>query len=173
MSRPSADQIRLDFALQNIGHLLRRFFRRRLRDMGLTIAGSRALSYLAANEGAVQRTLADLLEIQPITLARTLDALERDGLVERRHSPIDRRVWLLYLTPAGRKMRKRVDVLNEQMCAEVLAGVDAQVVAQTADLLETVQARLALLAPPKTGAAAAGGSADGRKRGRTPTAAIA
>jgi len=163
MSRPSADQIRLDFALQNIGHLLRRFFRRKLRDMGLTIAGSRALSYLADNEGAVQRTLADLLEIQPITLARTLDALERDGLIERRHSPTDRRVWQLYLTPAGRKMHRRVQTLNERMCANVLAGVDPDEVARTADLLQGVEQRLALLVPKSAGQVAAEAATQRRK----------
>lgn len=45
--------------------------------------------------------LADGLDIQPITLARQLDQLAENGLVERRSDPGDRRAYQLYLTEAA------------------------------------------------------------------------
>jgi DNA-binding MarR family transcriptional regulator len=46
--------------------------------------------------------LADLLEIEPITLGRIVDRLQILGLIERRPNSSDRRVWLLHLTATAR-----------------------------------------------------------------------
>ena len=56
-----------------------------------------AIAYLSKHEGIHQAALADLLEIEPITLVRILDKLEDRGLIERRQHQTDRRIWLLFL----------------------------------------------------------------------------
>ena len=92
----------LGFLLHEAARLLRRNLMRRIAPLGLTDAQARILFYLARNEGINQTCLADLLEVQPITLGRGIDRLEEMGLVERRPDPTDRRAVRLYLTdPAG------------------------------------------------------------------------
>jgi MarR family transcriptional regulator for hemolysin len=64
----------------------------------LTRSQWQTLAYLSSNEGIHQGGLAEILEIEPITLVRSLDKLAERGLVERRQHPTDRRIWLLYMT---------------------------------------------------------------------------
>ena len=92
----------LGFLLHDVARLLRKRFEQRARDLGLTRSQWQTLAYLNRNEGIHQSGLADILEIEPITLVRILDRLEERGLVERRRHPTDRRIWLLYLKDAAR-----------------------------------------------------------------------
>lgn len=95
---PSPDES-IGFLLNDVARLLRHTFNRRVQHLGLAQSQWRALGYIAKREGLNQVTLADQLEIQPITLARLIDRLEQLGLVERRPDPADRRASRLYLTP--------------------------------------------------------------------------
>ena len=84
--------------LVEVGRLLRRNFNRRAQELGLTQAQWQALAHLSRKQGINQACLADLLEVQPITLARLIDRLAAAGWVERRPDPADRRAQRLYLT---------------------------------------------------------------------------
>src|SRR5258705_11616931 len=81
----------LGFLLHDVARLLRRRFEQNARDSGLTRSQWQVLAYLANNEGINQSGLADLLEIEPITLGRIIDKLQTRGLIERRPDPSDRR----------------------------------------------------------------------------------
>lgn len=71
------------------------------RAMGVTMAGYRVLVTLEG-EPASQVELAGRCRVGPQSLGRTLDRLERDGLVRReRHHHGDRRVTSVMRTPAG------------------------------------------------------------------------
>ncbi|WP_339778779.1 MarR family transcriptional regulator [uncultured Thalassospira sp.] len=82
---------------KDVSRLMMRRFNRRSRDLGLTQSQLQALAFLVPREGINQAALADLLDIQPITLARLIDRLEEAGLVERRPDPGDRRAVNLYI----------------------------------------------------------------------------
>jgi DNA-binding MarR family transcriptional regulator len=88
----------LAFLVHDATRLIRRDFRRRVAALGLTAMQWRALAQLERNEGASQAALAELLEVQPISLARVIDKLEAAEWVERRRDPNDRRVLRIYLT---------------------------------------------------------------------------
>ena len=65
-------------------------------------------------------TMADIMDIEPITLGRHIDRLEEAGSVERRPEPGDRRVWRIFLTdnvrPALVEMEKiAIEVRNDAM----------------------------------------------------------
>ena len=83
----------LGFLLADVSRLMRREFAQRMggRLSSLTFAQARALVHLSRSEGLRQIELANLLEVQPITLARLIDQLDARGLVERRADPDDRR----------------------------------------------------------------------------------
>ena len=92
----------------DIMRLMRRRFDARLRRLDLSYAQAKVLLSLARTPGMRQAPLAEKLEIQPITLGRLIDRMERAGWIERRADPNDRRAKRLYLTPAARPLLDRI-----------------------------------------------------------------
>ena len=88
----------LGFLMADVSRLMRKRFDRRAHALGLTRAQWRVLARLRRREGINQTALADILEIEAITMGRHIDRLEENDWVERRPDPEDRRVWRLYLT---------------------------------------------------------------------------
>ncbi|MGZ2425698.1 DNA-binding MarR family transcriptional regulator [Rhizobium laguerreae] len=87
----------LGFLLHDVARLLRKRFEQRAKCLGLTRSQWQTLAYLSNNEGIHQGGLAEILEVEPITLVRILDKLAERGLIERRQHPTDRRIWMLYM----------------------------------------------------------------------------
>src|ERR1700678_2205084 len=87
--------------------LLRNYIDHRAKSRGTTRAQWIVLFRLREQEGLSQVDLADVLELQPISLVRLLDRLVEHGLVERRRDPRDRRGKRLFFTggrhPAARR----------------------------------------------------------------------
>jgi MarR family transcriptional regulator for hemolysin len=111
------------FLVSDVARLLRRNFNRRAQDLGLSQAQWRALAYLARQEGVNQVTLAETLEIQPITLARLIDRLQAAGLVDRRPDPDDRRAVRLHLTAQAQPLIARMQALAAETREESMRGL--------------------------------------------------
>ena len=79
------------FAIHDVARLLRVSFDRQAANTGLTRAQWSVLAHLHRGNGVQQKTLAKVMDITPITLARHLDRLEVDAWIERRDDPEDRR----------------------------------------------------------------------------------
>ncbi|MCQ4313591.1 MarR family transcriptional regulator [Stutzerimonas sp. VN223-3] len=110
----------IGFVLHDVARLMRKRFEQRARQIGLTRSQWQVLSKLAMNEGIHQKGLADLLEIESITLVRLLDKMQERGLVERRPHPTDRRMTLLYLTPESHPLLQVMRTLGEQTRVETM-----------------------------------------------------
>jgi MarR family transcriptional regulator for hemolysin len=82
------------------------------------------MARLDRQEGLKQSELAEMLDLQPITLTRLLDRLGDSGLIERRPDPHDRRAKRLFLTPAARPLLERLSGLAEELMSTALAGID-------------------------------------------------
>ncbi|MGE3067013.1 MAG: MarR family winged helix-turn-helix transcriptional regulator [Hyphomicrobiaceae bacterium] len=108
--------------LSDVAHAMRTYIDQRARTHGMTRAQWAVLVRLDRVEGQMQAELAEALEIQPISLARLVDRLCDQELVERRPHPTDRRANLLYLTAQGRKVLERMAPLGEEVSSEVLAS---------------------------------------------------
>jgi MarR family transcriptional regulator, transcriptional regulator for hemolysin len=115
--------VTLGFLLNDTARLLRKRFEQNARDFGLTRSQWQVLAYLARNEGIQQSALADILDVEPITLARMVDRLEAAALVERRNHPTDRRVWQLFLKPAANQLIASMQEIGDLTRAEALADV--------------------------------------------------
>jgi DNA-binding MarR family transcriptional regulator len=126
----------LGFLLHDVARLLRKRFEQISSESGLTRSQWQALAYLAQNEGINQSGLAELLDIEPITLSRILDKLESCGLIERHPHPSDRRVRTLQLAPAARPKLMQARKLGEIARREALAGLSE---ADGLRLLETLK----------------------------------
>jgi DNA-binding MarR family transcriptional regulator len=127
------------FLVADVARLMRRAFQTRLDGAALTYAQARALAWLARRQGLRQVDLAEQLEIQPITLARLVDQLERAGLVERRRDPDDRRAYRLFLTPAAGPRLAEIRAIGRKIAAEALAGLDAREAASTLEALRRIR----------------------------------
>lgn len=116
------DGERLGFLLQDGARLLRRDFEQRARNLGLTRAQWSVMAHLSRCEGINQAGLADILDVAPITLGRTLDRMQKAGWIERRAVDGDKRVRSLHLTPKARPALKRVFALGQQSRKRALTG---------------------------------------------------
>ena len=111
------------FLLHDVSRLLRTRFDRRARALGLTRAQWRVLAHLAPRQGINQSSLAEILEVENITLGRHIDRLEDTDWVVRRHDPSDRRAWRLFLTDKSRPVLDRMEVLAAETQGEAMAGL--------------------------------------------------
>ena len=83
---PDAPNRILGFLLHDVARLMRKRFEQRARevDLGVTRAQAAVIAHLSRNEGINQVSLAQLMDIEPITLVRLLDRLQVAGLIERK-----------------------------------------------------------------------------------------
>lgn len=132
----------LGFLLHDVARLLQKRFEQRARSLGLTRAQWQVLVYLAPNEGIHQGGLAELLDIEPITLVRILDKLEARGLIERRRHATDRRIWLLFLQEGAHPLLKTLRAFGDTTRAEMLVGIDEDAQRQLFDRLSGMKANL-------------------------------
>jgi len=140
------------FALVDAARLLRTYADQLAGQLGITRAQWAVMSRLERHEGLKQSELADILDLQPITLTRLLDRLSDNGLIERRDDPDDRRAYRLYLTPAARPLLQRLAGLSEELMATALAGVDRGAVATMQSKLSVVKENLRKAIQKKQGA---------------------
>ena len=84
------------------------------------------LIWLERQPGISQKELSELLEVEPITVARLIDRLEARGMVERRPDPRDRRIWRLHLLPPARDVLHEIDDQRADMTRMVTAGIDEE-----------------------------------------------
>jgi MarR family transcriptional regulator for hemolysin len=132
----------LGFVLADVARLLRKRFDQHARAIGLTRSQWQVLAYLAPNEGIRQGSLAELLELEPITLVRLLDKLESQQWIERRGDPTDRRVWLLYLTPKARPILDRMRAIGDLTRQEALMSLADDDRAALLNMLTTMKKNL-------------------------------
>jgi DNA-binding MarR family transcriptional regulator len=95
---------RIGFLLHDASRLLRKRFETRASCYGLSAAQWRLLVRVFKEEGVAQARLAELLEIEPISVSRLIDRMEEGGWIERRNDVADRRVRMIYLTEKSREI---------------------------------------------------------------------
>ena len=99
-------------------------FEERARRLGLTRAQWALIAALFRREGSSQATLAEHLEITPISLGRLVDRMEKAGWVERRGEPADRRAYRLYLTERAHRLRPQLRALTDHVQIHALRALD-------------------------------------------------
>ncbi|HJY17191.1 MAG TPA: MarR family transcriptional regulator, partial [Xanthobacteraceae bacterium] len=127
------------FTLNDVARMLRTYADHKASQFGITRAQWVVLVRLDRFEGLKQSELAEMLDLQPITLTRLLDRLCDSGLIERRADPNDRRAKRLYLTPQARPLLERLGDLGEELMNTALAGVDREAVERMVAQLATVK----------------------------------
>ena len=132
----------LMFLLHDVARLLRVDADKRARAHGMTRAQWGILIWLKRQSGLSQKELAELLEVEPITVARLIDRLEARGMVERRPDPKDRRIWRLHLCPPAHGVLREIDRQREQMHTLVTSGLDDAMIDTMTEALITMKLTL-------------------------------
>jgi MarR family transcriptional regulator, transcriptional regulator for hemolysin len=122
--------------------LLRNYIDHRAKGRGTTRAQWIVLFRLRQQEGLSQVDLAEVLELQPISLVRLLDRLVEHELLERRPHPRDRRANRLYLTPSGRQLVDDLDSLRDAIATDVLRDVPADAIEISLKTLVDIKERI-------------------------------
>ena len=130
------------FTLNDVARMLRTYADHKAAQFGITRAQWAVLVRLDRSEGLKQSELAEILDLQPISLTRLLDKLCECGLIERRADPVDRRAKRLFLTPAARPLLEKLGDLGEELMATALAGVARQSVERMVAQLDIVKENL-------------------------------
>ncbi len=130
------------FLLHDIARLMRKRFDQRARSLGLTRSQWQLLAHLARHEGINQAGLAEILEIEPITVGRLIDRMEEAGWVERRPHPTDRRARLLYMTAKAWPVFDRMRALGEGVREDALSGLSEAKREQLTDTLIAIRSNL-------------------------------
>jgi MarR family transcriptional regulator, transcriptional regulator for hemolysin len=129
----------LPFEIAETAHALRKAFDRRAAGMGVTRAQWKVLFRLQRQPNLRQIELADMLDVEPITLSRIVDRLEEAGLVERVADPADRRAWRLHVTARAQPLVEKLRGVADEMIAEAFAGTDPRDIEITRRVLARVR----------------------------------
>ena len=122
--------------------LLRNYIDQRAKRRGTTRAQWIVLFRLRQQEGLSQVDLAEVLELQPISLVRLLDRLVEHGLLERRSDPKDRRANRLFLTASGRQLVDDLDSLRDAIATDVLQDVPSSAIEISLKTLRDIKERI-------------------------------
>lgn len=118
------DTMNFGFLLNDVSRLMRYKFDGKARVLGVTRPQWRLLLTLSRFPGESQAALADLLEVERITLCRMIDRLQEAQFLERRPDPNDRRVWRIFLTPKGEDIIGKLQTIAVAMQRELLTVLE-------------------------------------------------
>jgi DNA-binding MarR family transcriptional regulator len=125
----------LPFEIGETAHALRKAFDRLAVGLGVTRAQWKVLFKLTRTPGLRQVELADLLDLEPITLCRIVDRLEEAQLVERSRDPDDRRAWRLHVTDKARPLIGKLQAIGAELVEQAFAGIDPKDIETTRKVL--------------------------------------
>ena len=132
----------IGFLLHDVSRLMRKEYNKRVRELDLTRSQWRVIAHLYRTEGVTQTELAEILEIEPATLARLVDRLEAAEWVERRPCEKDRRAKRLFLTDRPAAVIDQIFEISDALEQDVFRGYSIQEQAEFVDSLLLVKRNL-------------------------------
>ena len=135
--------------INDVARMLRTEADRRARAHGMTRAQWIILSRLDHQPGLSQRELAEIIEVEPITVARLVDRLVARGLIERRPDPADRRIWRLHLLPGVEPVLDQLNLQRESLLTLITGRLDPDAIAAATHALLAMRATLSRRTEPR------------------------
>ena len=132
----------ITFLMADSSRLFRRAFDAEARSIGITGQQWRVLAALARQPGIKQGQVAELMEVEPITLSRMIDRLQESGMVERRADPADRRAWCLFLTDQAIPLVEDMRTIAHRLLEVALDGFSPDELTRFADYVDRFRANL-------------------------------
>jgi MarR family transcriptional regulator, lower aerobic nicotinate degradation pathway regulator len=113
------------FLLKRLGWAVKDRVHEALESTGLQSRHHAVLSLLEEGARETQATIADAIGYDRSQLVGLLDELEKQGFIERRRDPNDRRCHVVSLTPAGSEALGQLRSILQQVEQDFLAPLDA------------------------------------------------
>jgi len=135
----------LEFLLAELVRLQVRVYNTRLRATGLNQSQVAALVHLERIDQLSQSDLARRLGMRKAAAGTLIEGLEGKGLVERSRGQDDRRVQLVSITEAGRRVAEDVDHMAEQLGNDYRLGISRDERAQFVATLQRLRANLRVM----------------------------
>jgi DNA-binding MarR family transcriptional regulator len=142
MSNPLTPAKALALVMHDVSRLLRRRVDKAAQTLGLTSAQWRVLAFVSRCEGSNQASMADHMDMEPITLSRHLDRMQAAGMIERRPDPNDRRAHRLFLTETGRTLMDGFRAVTSDVMDDFVEGISEEELATAIDILARMRANL-------------------------------
>ena len=121
------DEHRFGMQLAQMSRGWRAELDRRLAGLGLSQARWLVLLHLARfDEAPTQRELAQSVGVEGPTLARLLDSLEAQGLVQRHAVVEDRRAKKIVLSDSARPLIEQIEAIATALRQELFVGIDEE-----------------------------------------------
>ncbi|MEM5473788.1 MarR family transcriptional regulator [Hoeflea sp. AS60] len=112
------------FLVHDVARLLRKKFEKRGQEHGLSSAQWRLLVKVVREEKATQARLAELMEIEPISVSRLIDRMEQGGWVKRCSHETDRRVKLVVPTDQSLAAYSDIKAVAVDIYNEAMTGLE-------------------------------------------------
>jgi DNA-binding MarR family transcriptional regulator len=132
----------LGYQVNLLARLFERALRERIAPHGVVPGQYPALLCLYEHDGLTQTEIANRVHIEQPTIAKTLQRMERDGLIRRQPDPNDRRRVRIHLTPPARALEHTLATTAREINARAVEGIRR---AEAAHLLDTVTRLIANL----------------------------
>jgi DNA-binding MarR family transcriptional regulator len=129
---------RASFLLAQVGAHAAQRFGERLKPLGFAPYHAGILRMLARSPGMSQQELAKTLGMHASHMVGIVDELEDRGLLERKPSEADRRVYALHLTQKGLQSLSSIGGVAREHSHSLLAALTESQQAQLAELLEAI-----------------------------------
>jgi MarR family transcriptional regulator, transcriptional regulator for hemolysin len=151
-SDASREGIRLGFLIHDVSRMRRSAYDQFMKPLGVTRAQWWVLAYLSRHDGMMQTQLADVLEVGKASLGDVIESLERNGWVERRPDPTDKRAKRVYLAKPAQVLIKRMTTMEDDFNSQILAELDPAERGELYRSLQKIKNALSRLAPSSNSA---------------------
>jgi MarR family transcriptional regulator for hemolysin len=132
----------IEYLVCHVGNLWRKLLGIKIKSLGINVTEKRVLFAIGRYTGLTQIKIANLLELEPQNLIRSLDKLEKLGWIQKCADPDDRRVKCLSLTPQGKKMISQIQTLSNSIKPQILEGFDEKKIQQVVKHLSDMRENL-------------------------------
>jgi DNA-binding MarR family transcriptional regulator len=112
------------------------------REYGMSYARGRVVAALTVSGPVLMRALSEAVGVTPRTITGLIDALEKDGWVERRAHPTDRRATIVALTPAAEVAFARLNQNYGHLSRDLVSGIPEADLHAALRVIEHISARL-------------------------------
>lgn len=126
----------MGYRIKLLSQLLGRKFQERLEPLGLTPFHWLVLCCLWEEDGLATSSIGEKLQQVGGTLTGVLDRMEERGLVYRKRDTRDRRIWRIWLTPAGKQLQTVLPPIALEIYEQAMKGIPQDERAQFSQLLD-------------------------------------
>lgn len=113
----------IGYRIKLLSLLLGRKFQERLEPFGITPFHWVVLCCLWEEDGLATSSIGEKLQQVGGTLTGVLDRMEERGLIYRERDTRDRRIWRIWLTPAGKQLQKVLPPIASELREDVMQGI--------------------------------------------------